>query len=244
MLNIVASGSSGAIGSAFIAELAQKYSNARINGLSRTRSEFLDARARILRVDYLDETSLQRAAEYVEQYGAIDLIAAAGRVLHQTDMMPEKSLRGLSASKLMKLYFAKAVGPALIAKHFFSLLPQDRRAVFAALSALLGSISDNSVGGWYSYRASKAALNMLIRSASIEMGRRNRQAVVVGLRPGTVDSALTRPFQRNVALEKLFSPQYAVSRMPKVLDRPTTLTADIVLLGTETELNPDRKRAD
>ena len=221
MLNIVVSGSSGAIGSAFIAELARKYPSARINGLSRTRSDFPDARVRTLQVDYLDETSLQSAAERVGQYGPVDLVVAAGGILHQADMIPEKSLRDVSADKLMKLYCANAVGPALIAKHFLPLMPRDRRAVFAALSARVGSISDNSLGGWYSYRASKAALNMIIRNASIEMGRRNPQAVVVGLHPGTVDSALSKPFQRNIAPEKLFSPQYAVNRMLEVLERLT-----------------------
>lgn len=218
MRNIVVGGGSGAIGAAFVAELARKYPHAWISSLSRTRSDFSDARIRPLHVDYLDETSLQSAAERVEQYGSVDLIIAAGGILHQADMMPEKSLRDLSADKLLTLYSANTVGPALIAKHFLPLMPRDRRAIFTALSARVGSISDNRLGGWYSYRASKAALNMIIRSASIEMRRRNPQSVVVGLHPGTVDSALSKPFQGSVALERLFSPQYAVNRMIEVLE--------------------------
>ena len=218
MRNIVVGGGSGAIDAAFAAELARKYPNACISSLSRTRSRSSDVRIRTVRVDYLDEASLRNASERVGQYGPVDLVIAAGGILHQSGMMPEKSLRDLSADKLLTLYSANTVGPALIAKHFLPLMPRCRRAVFAALSARVGSISDNRLGGWYSYRASKAALNMLIRCASIEMGRRNPQAVVVGLHPGTVDSALSKPFQSNVAPEKLFSPQYAVIRMLEVLE--------------------------
>ena len=218
MRNIVVSGGSGAIGAAFAAELARKYPNAVISSLSRTGLRSSDVRVRTVRVDYLDEASLRNAAERAGQYGPVDLIVAAGGILHQAGMMPEKSLRDLSADKLLTLYSANTVGPALIAKHFLPLMPRCRRAVFAALSARVGSISDNRLGGWYSYRASKAALNMIIRSASIEMGRRNPQAVVVGLHPGTVDSALSKPFQGNIGPDKLFSPQYAVIRMLEVLE--------------------------
>lgn len=218
MRDIVVGGGSGAIDAAFAAELARKYPNACISSLSRTGSRSSDVRIRTVRVDYLDEASLRNASERVGQYGPVDLVIAAGGILHQSGMMPEKSLRDLSADKLLTLYSANTVGPALMAKHFPPLMSRGRRAVFAALSARVGGISDNRLGGWYSYRASKAALNMIIRSASIEMGRRNPQAVVVGLHPGTVDSALSRPFQGNVGPDKLFSPQFAVIRMLEVLE--------------------------
>lgn len=131
--------------------------------------------------------------------------------------MPEKSLRELTAEKLVTLYSANTVAPALFAKHFLPLLPRERRAVFAAVSARVGSISDNRLGGWYSYRASKAALNMILRSAAIETARRNPEAIVAGLHPGTVRSALSHPFQRGVAAGKLFRPDYSASRLVDVL---------------------------
>lgn len=116
------------------------------------------------------------------------------------------------------LFQANTIFPALMAKHFLPLLPHDRRAVFAALSARVGSISDNHLGGWYSYRASKSALNMIIHTAEIETRRRCPDAIVVGLHPGTVDSALSDPFQAGVPEGKLFTPQYSVSCLLGVID--------------------------
>ncbi|UWQ45143.1 SDR family NAD(P)-dependent oxidoreductase [Leisingera aquaemixtae] len=223
MRNIVVSGGSGAIGSAFVGELARKYPQARIHSLSRSPVARVPEGVHRLQVDYLVEDSLQAAAEQVAKEGAVDLMILAGGILHQGDMMPEKSLRELSAEKLLALFTANTVAPALTAKHFLPLLPRDRRGVFAALSARVGSISDNHLGGWYSYRASKAALNMIIRNAAIEIRRRNPQAIAAALHPGTVESGLSEPFLRNVAPEKRFSPQYAVSRM---LDVIAALTPD------------------
>lgn len=107
--------------------------------------------------------------------------------------------------------------PALIAKHLLPKLNKDHPAIFAALSARVGSISDNQLGGWYAYRASKAALNMIIKNAAIEVGRRNRKAIVVGLHPGTVDSDLSKPFQGNVADGKLFTPEDSAQKLLEVL---------------------------
>ncbi len=238
MRNIVVSGGSGALGSAFIAGLARKYPRACIHNLSRTPATPADAQVRPVQVDYPDEASVQGAAETVTQAGAVDLVIVAGGMLHRGDMMPEKSLRDLSADKLLALYAANTVAPALMAKHFLPLLPRDRRAVFAALSARVGSISDNRLGGWYSYRASKAALNMIIRTAAVEMGRRNPQAIVAGLHPGTVDSALSRPFQGNVASERLFSPQYAVARMIGVIEGLTASDSGCCLAWDGSRIDP------
>jgi len=108
--------------------------------------------------------------------------------------------------------------PALMAKHFIPRLNLDRQSIFAALSARVGSISDNRLGGWYAYRASKTALNMIIKNAAIETARRNKKAIIVGLHPGTVDSSLSKPFQRNVPDEKLFAPMRSAQDLLKVLD--------------------------
>lgn len=109
----------------------------------------------------------------------------------------------------------------MVAKHFLPKLAKDQRAVFAALSARVGSISDNQLGGWYSYRASKAALNMIIKNLSIEMKMRYKQAIIVGLHPGTVDSRLSKPFQANVPAGKLFTADYAVAKMLEVINTLT-----------------------
>ena len=120
---------------------------------------------------------------------------------------------------MARSFAVNAIGPALVAKHVLPLFPRDRRAVFAALSARVGSISDNRLGGWYSYRASKAALNQLIRTLSIELAARRPLAVCVGLHPGTVATPLSRPFQANVAADRLFTPDEAAHRLLAVIRR-------------------------
>jgi len=115
-------------------------------------------------------------------------------------------------------YRINAIGPALVAKHFLPLLTRERKAMFAALSARVGSIEDNQLGGWHAYRASKAALNMLLKTLSIELARQNPTAICVGLHPGTVDTRLSGPFQRGVPEGKLFSPQKSARHLLNVLD--------------------------
>lgn len=124
----------------------------------------------------------------------------------------------LTAEHLLRDYRVNTVGPALVAKHFLPLLPRDRRAIFAALSARVGSTSDNRLGGWHSYRASKAALNMILRNLAIELVRSHPQAIVAGLHPGTVQTRLSEPFQRGVQPEKLFTPEHSAGRLLSVLD--------------------------
>jgi NAD(P)-dependent dehydrogenase (short-subunit alcohol dehydrogenase family) len=124
----------------------------------------------------------------------------------------------MTPEHLLRDYRINTVGPALVMKHFAPLMLREQRAVFAALSARVGSISDNRLGGWHSYRASKAALNMLLRNLAVELGRSHPQAVVAGLHPGTVDTGLSRPFQKGVADGKLFAPAYSAERLLAVLD--------------------------
>jgi NAD(P)-dependent dehydrogenase (short-subunit alcohol dehydrogenase family) len=142
-------------------------------------------------------------------------VVATG-VLHD-GFQPERSLRQLDADHMLRDYRINAVGPALAAKHLLPLMPRDRRAVFAALSARVGSIGDNRLGGWHAYRASKAALNMILRNLAIEMGRSHPQAVIAGLHPGTVDTGLSAPFQKGVAEGRLFTADHSAERLLAVL---------------------------
>jgi NAD(P)-dependent dehydrogenase (short-subunit alcohol dehydrogenase family) len=139
-------------------------------------------------------------------------------VLHSSALQPEKTWRNLSASALLESYAVNTVGPALIAKHFLELLARNEKAVFAALSARVGSIEDNRLGGWHSYRAAKAGLHQIVRTCAIELTRRNPTAICVALHPGTVDTALSRPFQANIAANRLFTPAVAVNHMLGVID--------------------------
>lgn len=167
-------------------------------------------------VDLTDEARLAAAAERIGRGPAPTLIVVATGVLHD-GFQPERSLRQLDAAHLMRDYQSNAVGPALAAKHLLPLLPRDRRAVFAALSARVGSISDNRLGGWHAYRASKAALNMILRNLAIEMARSHPLAVIAGLHPGTVDTGLSAPFQKGVAEGRLFTADHSAERLLAVM---------------------------
>jgi NAD(P)-dependent dehydrogenase (short-subunit alcohol dehydrogenase family) len=127
-------------------------------------------------------------------------------------------MSALDAKALCEVFRINAVGPALIAKHFLPLLRMGHKTVFAALSARVGSISDNRLGGWASYRASKAALNMLLKTLAIEHARRWPDSVVVALHPGTVDTALSKPFSSRLPTERLFAPSQAVGYLLGVID--------------------------
>jgi NAD(P)-dependent dehydrogenase (short-subunit alcohol dehydrogenase family) len=201
-------GSTGGIGSAFLRARSAKYGADSVIGLSRASGD----------IDLTDEASIAAAAARCAQGPVPNLVIVATGMLHDAAGGPEKSLRELDAERLAQAFAINAIGPALVAKHFLPLFARGHRGVFAALSARVGSISDNRIGGWYGYRAAKAALNMTIRNLAIEWGRTHKQAICVGLHPGTVDTSLSQPFQKNVAEGKLFTPDYAAAKMLAVLD--------------------------
>lgn len=211
--NIVVIGASGAIGKAFIALFQTQYPNAEVRGFSRNGPNFLD---------YKSEASIKQASEIASQNQPIDLVVVTTGILHDNEILPEKSLKDLSAEKFHHIFEANLITPALIAKYFLCKLNKESTSIFAVLSARVGSISDNHLGGWYSYRASKAALNMVVKNAAIEIARNNKQAIIVGLHPGTVDSNLSKPFQKNIPKEKLFTAKYAVKKMQAVLENLST----------------------
>lgn len=213
--NAVVVGASGAIGYAFIELLRKQEQIKTIYALARSMTDFSDTNIVKSYIDITDEASIRKAAEQIEQ--PIDLIVVATGVLHAADMQPEKSLSQLSVKNFQQQFAINTVGPALVAKHFLPLLNSNSRSIFAALSARIGSIADNYLGGWYAYRCAKAALNMFIRTASIEIKRSNRQAIIVGLHPGTVDSELSKPFQKRVPKDRLFSADFAVSQLYQVI---------------------------
>lgn len=213
MSTAVVIGATGGIGKAVIEKLKGGGRFDRLVALSRSGADIADAESG--RIDILDEDLVKNAAK---QVGETDFIFVATGLLHDGEYGPEKSKRDLTHDDLMRSFADNAVGPALVAKHFLPLLPRKGRSVFAALSARVGSISDNRLGGWYGYRASKAALNQLIRTLAIEHRRKHPDGVLVALHPGTVDTGLSKPFQSNVPAEKLFSPAYAAEKLLGVLD--------------------------
>jgi NAD(P)-dependent dehydrogenase (short-subunit alcohol dehydrogenase family) len=220
-MSVVVVGASGGIGRALTSILSASPAVARVTACSRSRAVPEHPKVRHQRLDLEDEATIAGAAEAVQADGGVlDLVLLASGILHDDEeLRPEKTWRALDGAALERVYRINAVGPALVAKHFLPLLARDRKSVFAALSARVGSISDNQLGGWHAYRASKAALNMLLRTFAIELARRNPRAVCVGLHPGTVDTGLSAPFQTNVPEGKLFTPDFAAARLLEVVDR-------------------------
>ena len=151
----------------------------------------------------------------------VDLAIVTTGMVHDAEQRPERALKELDPAKLARSFAINTVAPALVAKHLIPKMPRDRRAVFAVLGARVGSIGDNRTGGWHSYRASKAALVMLMKTIAIETARNRPEAIVVTLHPGTVDTGMSKPFQGNVAPEKLFTPAFAAEQLLRVIDSLT-----------------------
>jgi len=220
MKHIAIIGATGAIGNALLSHYLALETTNTIHAFSRKPLLHSDPRVISISLDLLDPDSIGKSAEAIEPH-SLDLIIAATGILHSSDalsLQPEKTMKQLDAAFMEKVFAINTIGPALVLKYFLPLLKRDGKSVFAALSARVGSISDNQLGGWYSYRASKAALNMLIKTAAIEYARVNKQAVIVGLHPGTVDSALSKPFQARVPEKQLFSADQAALHLAHVLE--------------------------
>lgn len=211
-------GATGGIGRAFVEALAGDPAVATVTAVSRRAATWAFPNVVPLEADLLEEASIAAAAEACRVRPPRLVIVAAG-VLHAEDLRPEKSLQELDPAKLARVLAINAIGPAVVIKRFAPLLPRAGKSVIAALSARVGSISDNRLGGWYAYRASKAALNQIVRTAAIEVGRRWREACVVGLHPGTVATPLSEPFRGNVAPGKLFTPAQSAAHLLAVIDR-------------------------
>ena len=199
-------GAHGGIGAAMVA-------------LLRARGDAVVALARdgTPAIDLTDEASLANAAQVCGN--GLDLVLDATGFLHGAGFMPEKSFRQIDPAHMALSFAINATGPALLMKHFLPRLARGRRAVFATLSARVGSITDNQLGGWMSYRAAKAALNMLVRCAAIELARTNPTALCVALHPGTVATNLSAPFGK--AGLDVVTPETATARLLTVIDALT-----------------------
>ena len=228
-------GASGGLGAAFVALLAGDSRFSDIIGWSRSPLPASHEKVCTMPVDLCDEETIEAAAQ---RLGELDLVVIATGLLHDGDLKPEKTWRSLDPSMMRRVFEINTIGPALVAKHVLPLLPRDRRAVFAALSARVGSISDNRLGGWHSYRASKTALNQLIRCFSIELAAKRPQAICVGLHPGTVDTDLSKPYQPGVPDDKLFAADQAARNLLGVLDSLTPLQSGRVYDWAGVEIQP------
>lgn len=215
-LNVCVIGASGGIGSAFVEHLIENENVKTIYALSRSEKTFERDKVISGAIDLTDEDSVHAAAAKID--GDLHLVIVASGMLHDENIKPEKSLRDLNMDSFQKVFATNTFGPALAAKYFLPKLPREGKSLFAALSARVGSIEDNQIGGWYTYRASKAALNMILKNAAIETGRRYKEAAVIGVHPGTVDTELSQPFQGNVDHE-IFSPKQSAKYLLNVVDQ-------------------------
>lgn len=212
-LNVAIFGCSGAIGKALCIEYINKPNIDNVIAYSRSGEEFENNLIKSIKIDYCNEQSLAEAASSLQI--KLDIIIVAIGALDN----PEKSIRDLSADKFLDMFNANTIPTALIAKYFLPCLYRDRITKFASISARVGSIQDNELGGWYSYRASKSALNMILKGLSIEQQRSNHDSIIFGLHPGTVDSKLSRPFQKKN--KEYFSPEFSAKKLVNVIDTKT-----------------------
>ncbi len=188
-------GASGGLGAALKARLVEEETFAQVLGLSRSAS---DQHAPLL--DITSEASMAHSAEWLKTQCAdqpLRLVIVATGFLHNAGSGPERSLAQMDAAYLTQVMAINAIGPALLLKHFCPRLPREGDAKIVFVSAKVGSIGDNALGGWYGYRASKAALNQIVKTASIELARRNKSTCCIALHPGTIDTALSEPFGKN-----------------------------------------------
>ena len=206
-------GGSGGIGAALVARLAA--TGVAVRALSRRAPDARD------RLDLTDEASIATACATLgaETGPPLRLAIVATGLLHDAALQPEKTFRALDAAALARSFAINAIGPALVAKHALPLLPREGRSVFAVLSARVGSIEDNRLGGWYGYRASKAALNQIVRTLAVEVRRSRPDAIVVALHPGTVGTGLSAPFRGGVREGGVFSAEEAAGHLLRVIDR-------------------------
>ncbi len=223
---VLVQGASRGIGLEFVRQLARRPDVAQViatcrkpGSASELQALALETALSVHALDIEQEASIEAAAQQVAAVtDHLDLLINCSGLLHDaTGVAPERRLEQLDAGNFQRSFAVNAVGPALVVKHFHKLLRAGEKPLVANLSARVGSIGDNRLGGWYAYRASKAAQNMLTRCMAIELGRGSRPIAVVALHPGTVDTDLSKPFHKNVPQNKLFSVDRAVSQLIDVI---------------------------
>ena len=202
-------GSTGAVGSALLHVLQDDLRCGQAIGLSRSTQP---------PVDFEDETTIEHAAAQVAEGGDVHLVIDATGMLHDDLVSPEKALSQISPAAMHRSFLINTTGPALLLKYFHRLLPRRHKSCFASLSARVGSIGDNRLGGWYGYRASKAALNMIIKTAAIELARTRPDNVCLAIHPGTVQSPLSQPF---AAGTNAVEPEVSALHIIQVIDQTT-----------------------
>ncbi|XP_043688083.1 C-factor-like isoform X2 [Telopea speciosissima] len=229
-------GASRGIGLEFVRQLLEKKDKGHVIATCRNPNgatslldlkRKFDERLSVLQLDVTNENTIEVSANSIrERYGSLNLLINATGVLSIPDVLqPETTLSKVQKSSLLFAYEVNAVGPILVTKHMWPLLKvgggsgtERDVAVVANLSARVGSIGDNRLGGWHSYRSSKTALNQLTKTVAVEFARKKDPVICILLHPGTVDTDLSRPFQRNVPESKLFTKEFSVQKLLSIID--------------------------
>lgn len=232
-------GSSGAIGNALSNRLLEDDSVETIYKFSRSQKSEDNQKEKNFFIDIEDENSIKKSTENIPEDIKFDMIFVATGILHNDDdIFPEKSIKDINADKLKRVLSINTIGPTLVGKYFIPYLNNKSKSIFAFLSARVGSISENKLGGWYSYRSSKTALNQIIKNFSIEIKRTNPNAIFVGLQPGTVSSFLSKPFEKNVKSENLFTPDFSASKLLEVIDNLESKDTGKLIAWNGEEIQP------
>jgi len=213
--NILIAGASGAIGKEFTRFYSDDPNVEKIVTLSRKVIESRDEKIQSIEIDYSKEETFKNLDKIVELESISSIIIATG-ILHTDQINPEKSINGIDFESLKDVFQVNVFGPILLVKNLLPLIKKSQGVKIVFLTARVGSISDNELGGWYSYRSSKSALNMMISNLSIELQRANKEHIVIGIHPGTVKSHLSEPFLRHVK-HNIFSPRESVELMSQVI---------------------------
>ena len=213
--NILIVGSSGAIGSEFTRFYSNDSDVEKIVTLSRKANDSGHKKIQSIEFDYSKEDTFENLDEIFQLESVSTIIIATG-ILHTDEIKPEKSLDVINSEGLKKIFQVNVFGPILLVKNLLPLIKKSQGVKIVFLTARVGSISDNELGGWYSYRSSKSALNMMISNLSIELQRANKEHIVIGIHPGTVKSHLSEPFLRHVK-HNIFSPRESVELMSQVI---------------------------
>jgi NAD(P)-dependent dehydrogenase (short-subunit alcohol dehydrogenase family) len=204
------------------AEIQLVYATYRQTASATELLAIANPKLRCLQMDITDEAQIAAVIQNIQsETKTLHYVINSVGVLHEGEMQPEKSLRQINSEQLLRYFQVNSIGAMLLFKQVQPLLKHEDRSILATISAKVGSISDNQLGGWYGYRASKAALNMFMRTAAIEYHRTCPHAILVALHPGTTDTKLSLPFQRNVPPEKLFTVDRTVSQLLDVIDKLT-----------------------
>ena len=217
-MNVAVVGATGGIGSALVELLAVDERVSYVHAVMRSAGYPVEGKVWQCPIEVTQEATIRNAAERVASAAPLDLVIVATGILHTNDIQPEKRMRDLDAHKMAEVFAVNAIAPAIVAKHFLPKMQRASKSVFAVLSARVGSIGDNRLGGWSSYRASKAALNMLVKTLSIEQARNRPDCIIAALHPGTVDTELSRPFQDRVSQGELFTPAVAADYLLRVIN--------------------------